>query len=401
MDKPRYISVDDLQARLTLTEAAAKCGVSLDVHGSGRQVRLDCPFGCPGDHLGKREISVDTTNPQKVFCCHAYECQLRGNLLALMHGWTTQTRPSGDKLKGEEFKRVRGILAGASTPPSFPSAKPTPSSSSQEPTEPARNIPLRESANEKARELSTLNEKFLVDVANMPPAAASYVRRHPCLSPALMKKWRVGVLPQDAGSDKRGWGLRGQLLYPILSEHGELLAWVSRDPQFETKDQAFGLLPTEQRAKDKRPAKHRFPVDFHRGLELFGQHASRIKEPGYAETIARCGIIVAEGFNDVLGLDTIGVPAVGIMSNKVTAEQVAKIERFANGLAGGKVTLLFDADEAGDLGAKETLWLLAQRGLDVRLGWSREMYGEKFKGRQPEHLNRQEWEQVIAPAISR
>ncbi len=47
-----------------------------------------------------------------------------------------------------------------------------------------------------------------------------------------------------------------------------------------------------KRAKEKKPAKHRFPVDFQRGLELFGQHASRLKEPGYRETIARCGIIV-------------------------------------------------------------------------------------------------------------
>ena len=114
------------------------------------------------------------------------------------------------------------------------------------------------------------------------------------------------------------------------------------------KEQAFNALPPDQRAKEKKPAKHRFPVDFHRGLELFGQHASRLKEPGYRETIARYGIIVVEGFNDVLGLDAIGVPAVAIMSNKTTEEQVAKVERWAKNLADGIVTLLFDADDAGD-----------------------------------------------------
>ena len=110
MDQPRYTNVDDLQAQTTLQEAAAKCGVTLEVHGSGRQVRLDCPFGCPGDHAGKREISVDTGNPQKVFACHAYNCQLRGNLLTLMHGWLTGTHPTGDKLKGEEFNRVQAVF---------------------------------------------------------------------------------------------------------------------------------------------------------------------------------------------------------------------------------------------------------------------------------------------------
>jgi 5S rRNA maturation endonuclease (ribonuclease M5) len=202
------------------------------------------------------------------------------------------------------------------------------------------------------------------------------------------------MLPQDGGADKRGWSLRGQLLYPVLSEGGKLLAWVARDPQFEVKEQAFNVLPPDQRTKEKKPAKHRFPVDFHRGLELFGQHAGRLDEPGYREAVQRFGIIVVEGFNDVLGLDAIGVPAVAIMSNKITDEQVAKVERFAKMLAGGKVTLLFDADDAGDAGAKEALWLFAQRGLDVRLGWSQAMHGGKLKGRQPESVTLQEWEGI-------
>jgi hypothetical protein len=247
----------------------------------------------------------------------------------------------------------------------------------------------------------TLDEKFLRDVAHMPPAAASYVRRHPCLTLAALEKWRVGVLPQDGGNDKRGWSLRGQLLYPVLGEDGKLLAWVARDPQFEAKEEAFLGLGVAERAKEKKPAKHRFPVDFHRGLELFGQHASRLEAPGFRETIARCGVIVVEGFNDVLGLDALGVPAVAIMSNKITEQQVAKVARFAKGLAGGKVTLLFDADDPGDEGVKEALWLFAQRGLDVRLGWSRAMHGGRFTGRQPENLTSEEWGQAILPAIAR
>lgn len=397
MDQPKYTNVDDLQAQTTLEDAALKCGVTLDIHGSGKQVRLDCPFGCPGDHVGKREISVDTSNPQKVFCCHAYECNVRGNLLTLMHGWLTGARPATGTLRGDDFKRVRGVLSGHTTPPPSPaSVKSKPVEKS---AEPARNIPLAESDNEKARELGTLNEKFIVDVASMPPAAASYVRRHACLSSASMQKWRVGVLPADGGADKRGWNLRGQLLYPILSENGKLLAWVARDPQFETKEQSFNALSHEQRLKTKKPAKHRFPVDFHRGVELFGQHASRLDEPGYRETIGRYGIIVVEGFNDILGLDSIGVPAVAIMSNKITDEQVAKVERWAKAIADGKVTLLFDADEAGDAGAKEALWLLAQRELNVRLGWSRAMHAGAFAGRQPESLTRDEWEQALASFI--
>ncbi len=82
-------------------------------------------------------------------------------------------------------------------------------------------------------------------------------------------------------------------------------------------------------------------------------------------------------------------------------EQAAKIERFARRLATGKVTLLFDADAAGDEGAKGALWMLTQRGLDVRLGWSRATHGGKFVGRQPENVTGEEREQTIQPAVVR
>ncbi|MBC7817219.1 MAG: hypothetical protein IAG10_10055, partial [Planctomycetaceae bacterium] len=105
------MNVDQLQADTTLDQAAVKCDISLDVHGSGNEVRLDCPFGCAGDHCGRREIAVNTENPQKVFMCHSYQCGFRGNLLTLMHGWLTGKRPAGDKLKGDEFHRVKNLLA--------------------------------------------------------------------------------------------------------------------------------------------------------------------------------------------------------------------------------------------------------------------------------------------------
>lgn len=400
MNQPRYTSVDELQAGITLQEAAAKCGIPLDATGSGRQVRIDCPFGCTGDHAGKREVSIDTGNPQKVFCCHAYLCQVRGNMLTLVHGWLTKALPSGGKLKGEEFKRARDVLAGAVSRPMTAAVAAMPASA-EETSPPLRNTPLSQSENEKARELATLDEKFIRDVATIPPAAAMYVRRHTCLSPAAMQKFRIGVLPGDGGGDKRAWSLRGQILYPVLSEDGQVLAWVARDPQFESKESSFNALSPEARAKESPPHKHRFPVGFLRGQELFGQQATRLREPGYRETVARCGVIVVEGFNDVLGLDALSAPAVGIMSNRMTVEQAGKIERFARSLAGGKVTLLFDADDGGDNGAKESLWLLSQRGLDVRLGWSRAMHGEKFDGRQPEELTEEEWRTVIRPAIER
>ncbi len=405
MSGPGYIDVDRLQAETTLEEAAAKCGVHVEVRGSGPEVRIDCPFQCPGDHGGRREISVNTANAQKVFQCHAYQCGFRGNLLTLMHGWLTGQKPEGGRLKGDQFNRAKRVLAGQPVPPAQHPAAADPATSAVAPaadeTAPPRNVPLEDSDNEKARELVDINAKFRVDPADMNPEAASYVRRHPCLSPESMRKWRVGYLPRDGGGDKRGWSLRGHILYPILSEDGKLLTWVGRDPQYEDKERQWTALSPEQRSTASAAVKHRFTKGFHRGLEFFGQHGSRLKEPGYREAVRRHGIVVVEGFNDVIGLDNIGVQAIEICSNRITVSQGDKIAHWMQRLAAGRVTLMLDCEATGDEGAKEGVWLLLQRGLDVRLAWSQAMYGGRFAGRQPESLTREEWEAVIEPTVVR
>lgn len=395
-----YVNVDELQAQTSLQEAAAKCGTALDIRGTGPEIRIDCPFGCPGEHSGRKEVAVNIDNPQKVFTCHAYGCQIRGNLLALMHGWLHRAPPTGGKLKGTEFTHVRNLLAEAkaTAPPSAKTVASPPPSVTTAP--PAENIPLSRSEQEAARGLATLAEKLVVDPGAMSPSCAAYVRRHPSLSPESMKKWQVGYLPNDGGGDKRGWSLRGQLIYGICATTGEPLAWVGRDPLFEDKEQEFLRLLPEERAKSTEPIKHRFPKGFHRGLELYGQQASRLREPGYRETMAACGLIVVEGFNDVIGLDNLGIPALGICSNKITAAQVEKISHWAKQLAGGKVSLLFDCEPTGDEGAKEALWLLSQRQLSVRLGWSQAMHAGAFVGRQPENLTQTEWENLIRPTLT-
>src|SRR5207249_10477868 len=97
----------------------------------------------------------------------------------------------------------------------------------------------------------------------------------------------------------------------------------------------------------------------------------------------------------------LGIPTVAIMSNRITEHQIEKVARWAKQLANGKVSLLFDCEQTGDDGAKETLWLFAEHGLDVRLGWSQAMHGGAFKGRQSENLNREEWDSAIRSALER
>jgi hypothetical protein len=46
---------------------------------------------------------------------------------------------------------------------------------------------------------------------------------------------------------------------------------------------------------------------------------------------------------------------------------------------------MLDCDPEGESGAKHALWELAQRSY-VRLAWSSEMYGGRFRNNQPESL---------------
>ena len=397
MNRPGYIDVDKLQAEISLETAAAKCGVSLDVRGTGPEVRIDCPFGCPGDHHGRRELAINTDNPQKIFMCHAYECGFRGNLLTLMHGWLTGQKPAGGKLKGDEFQRVKRALAGSGEPAASRQAPKQPAAASEAAASPPQaNVPLIDSADERVRELHNINEKFVTDVADMNPAAASYVRRHPCLTPESMQKWRCGYLPNDGGGDKRGWSLRGSIVYPVLAENGKVLAWVGRDVHHEEKEREFARLSPAERPGKEPPAKHRFPKGFHRGQELFGQHAARLREPGYREFIAQHGLVIVEGFNDVIGLDNLGVPALAIMSNRMTEAQGEKIARWAKQIGSGRVTLMFDCDAGGVEGAKEALWRFAEQRLEVRLAWSPSMHEGAYAGKQPETLTREDVERMLA-----
>jgi len=397
MNRPGYIDVDKLQAEISLETAAAKCGVSLDVRGTGPEVRIDCPFGCPGDHHGRRELAINTDNPQKIFMCHAYECGFRGNLLTLMHGWLTGQKPAGGKLKGDEFQRVKRALAGSGEPAASRQAPKQPAAASEAAASPPQaNVPLIDSADERVRELHNINEKFVTDVADMNPAAASYVRRHPCLTPESMQKWRCGYLPNDGGGDKRGWSLRGSIVYPVLAENGKVLAWVGRDVHHEEKEREFARLTPAERPGKEPPAKHRFPKGFHRGQELFGQHAARLREPGYREFIAQHGLVIVEGFNDVIGLDNLGVPALAIMSNRMTEAQGEKIARWAKQIGSGRVTLMFDCDAGGVEGAKEALWRFAEQRLEVRLAWSPSMHEGAYAGKQPETLTREDVERLLA-----
>jgi len=118
-----------------------------------------------------------------------------------------------------------------------------------------------------------------------------------------------------------------------------------------------------------------------------------LSEAGITEKLKGIGLLVVEGPNDVIALDALGVPAVGLCSNTITDEQVGKLSRLANEIGGGVVTLMMDADTEGESGARQAIVEIAQR-CAVRFAWSPSMHAGKYKGRQPESLRPEEWEMI-------
>jgi 5S rRNA maturation endonuclease (ribonuclease M5) len=254
---------------------------------------------------------------------------------------------------------------------------------------PKVNVPLKDSPIERARTLTDLERKFVLDIAAMPPKASGYLRRRPFLSPEVCREWRMGFLPHDTGDDKSGGTMRGKIVYPYLSETGDVLTWFGRDPEFEEKHKAWEGTDKS----DREPDKFHFIKGFHRGIEMWNQHA--LRKPEHADKLKALGLILVEGPNDVIRLATLGVPAVGLCSNTITREQAAKAAAIARELAGGIVTVFLDCDLEGESGMKQCLGYIAQL-CAVRLAWTAKMYGGKFKGRQPESLLQAEWEEIKA-----
>jgi 5S rRNA maturation endonuclease (ribonuclease M5) len=379
--------VDQLIEGTPLDQVLAHFGKPLPQKSTG-EYRMPCVFSesCKDSTYGS--LTVNLSDPAKVIFCHV--CGVRGNLLTLIHGLQHHKAPTDGKLRGNEFResvailqRIRGVLEtqpqtavpSPASPPTAPEAAPA-----------LVNIPLKDQ--EKTKGLVTLWEELVVEVESMPPAAASYFRKRPWLTPDVCRKWKMGYLPRDASSL-----FRGTIIYGHQSEAGDILTYSSRDAAFESKWEEW---IRDGRPETKKPMKHRYVKGYHRGLELYGQSKERLPDPQIRASLDALGLVVVEGMNDAIRLDSLGIAAVALCSNKATEEQVAKIERFARAVARSRIVLMPDNDEEGEAGFKDLLWALSEKGFDVRLAWSRRSHRGRFVGRQPEGIAAEEWDVIQA-----
>lgn len=392
-ERSGFVNVDALMREVSFEQVLAHFDVpSTDIHRVGGEIRMRCMLNCGrAEETGDRAIAIQADHTAKLWRCFHAGCGRGGNLVSLID-YLLPGEHSDGRPRGARFKEVIAALlavregkAGGEVPPSEPA---TPAAAAVEAPEKRRgNVPLSASQNERARGLVHLDEKFIVDPAHMSPKAASYFRHRPFLTPEVCRKWRMGYLPRDTGGDHAGGTMRGRIVYPMLSVDGEVLTWFGRDPDFEEKAQVWAAGGKQ----GKEPEKYHFVKDFRRGLELFGQH--RLGDSEVQAVARRMGIVIVAGPNDVMALDARGAPTVGLCGKEVTREQAERATEILRSVGGPALLVMFDCTEAGELAARQAVVSLAEH-CPVRLAWSPEMHGGRFKGREAASVTPEEWEEM-------
>lgn len=184
--KSRFVNIDELQAQVDIETACCFYGADPGpLERVGKDIRTRCFLNCgKTDETGTRAIAIDANSEVKRWRCHQYGCGKGGNLVTLCDLLKPGTNCNGQQPKGERFKEIRDDLrrmAGGIVVDESP-VESTETTKQVMIEEPRINLPLAESANERARGLMNLDERFLVEPdENMNRHAAAYLRQHPFL----------------------------------------------------------------------------------------------------------------------------------------------------------------------------------------------------------------------------
>jgi len=185
--------------------------------------------------------------------------------------------------------------------------------------------------------------------------------------------------------------LRGHFVYGYPDKNGEILTWFGRNLNYEAQQKKW---QTHSSTKTE-PRKFKFVKGFHRGQELYGfPQFQELATKEYFKQNPQSGIVLVEGQNDAINLQTLSIPTLAICSNMITETQAIILAILANETHNTHISIMFDLDKEGENGAKQTVLELAKRCC-VRLAWNSEFAEGQFKRRQPESLTEEELKQVF------
>jgi DNA primase len=109
-----------------------------------------------------------------------------------------------------------------------------------------------------------------------------------------------------------------RIVIPIHNREGELVAYAGR-------------------SIDGSEPRYKFPVGFHKSLELFNLHRVR----------GESSIVLVEGFFDCMKVTQAGFPCVALMGSTMSSAQETLLGDF------GHVVVMLDGDEAGKIATEK------------------------------------------------
>src|SRR5437879_3279617 len=169
-EKPSsFVNVDELMPRITLEQVAAFYGMTLpELRQVGSELRSRCFLVCGRQgETGDRALAIQTDHEAKQWVCHQQGCGKGGNLVSMCDLLKPGTN-AGGRPRGQRFKEIaadlKAMVEGKTPSESVPAAS---TSTETVVPPPAVNRALKDSDNERARALTELDRKFVVDVAQM------------------------------------------------------------------------------------------------------------------------------------------------------------------------------------------------------------------------------------------
>jgi len=295
-----WVSFEEIKKTVTLQMAIKHYGIPLRRIGSDT-LRGKCPLP---SHNSKTSTESFTATLSKgvggAWACQSQSCiksrgRVGGNVLDFVAAMENcSVRDAAIKL--QMWFLVPAAGASHRTVGDQPHAE---SSASNEPEA----VLVSKNKNEEAGESET--NKPLSFTLQKIDCAHPYVNERG-LTDEIARTFGVGIF-SGKGS------MQGRCVIPIHNSNGELVAYAGR-------------------AIDGTEPRYKFPVRFHKSLELFNLH--RVK--------GELSVVLVEGFFDCMKVTQAGFPCVALMGSTMSKTQEQLLaEHF------GHVIVMLDGDEAG------------------------------------------------------
>lgn len=328
----RWVDYRTVKERVSIRDALEHYGLLAGLSERGDSLVGPCPI-----HKGDNPTSFRVSLPKNAF--HCFSCGAGGNVLDFVAALQSVEVRQAALLLADIF----GVESGRS---GAHQAQPGPTDEARAPA-PAlhRRVEEELAANEPLR--------FTLDKLD---------GTHPYLA-------ERGFLPETVAAFGIGYHdgkgiMKGRIAIPIHGTAGKLLAYAGRFP---------GEPPEGE-------PKYRLPSGFHKSLELF----NLCRALGETDETP---LAVVEGFFDCMKLWQLGYRRVVAVMGSTLSPAQARLVAEAVGRR-GRVTLLFDEDDAGRAGRVEAAALLSPLCYIHACALPRE-------GAQPEHLSAEELADLV------